>query len=299
MGMRESLFESARVKLEQERRQVEILFTQKGLTAKALASWVASDKDVTAAFAARDRDALQARLLPFYDELKGPLNLYQFQFHIPPATSFLRLHNPEKHGDDLSKARPTVVHANGAKTAQSGLEAGPFGVGIRGVVPVFHKGVHVGSVEFGIAVTDDLVLSLKEQSGFDISILVPKGDSFDFIAKTHGMPVAQSMVPTIRQVYESKKSFFMCVNKSGKRLYTAYFPLNDYAGKTIGVLAIPYDISSLLSKIHNMLLMTVGLGVFALLASGVLVSMLVKKIIDKQNVALVWQTHRWRLLGAP
>jgi methyl-accepting chemotaxis protein len=279
--MRDTVIEAARVQAEQERRQVEVLFAEKMQTARALASWVAEDKDVAAAFANRDREALLTRLLPIFDALKGPLNLSQFQFHLPPATSFLRLHKPEKYGDDLSKFRPTVLRTNESTTAQVGLDGGAAGLGLRGVVPVFHQGVHVGSVEFGIAVNNDLILPLKEESGFDISILTPKGDGFDFIAKTHGMPVVPSMAPTLRQVYDSGRSLFKRVNKAGKQLYTAYFPLNDYTGKTIGVLAIPTDISNSLAAIHSLLLKTVGVGLLALLVSGVLVGVIVKRIIGR------------------
>ncbi|MBG0790497.1 MAG: chemotaxis protein [Desulfovibrionaceae bacterium] len=267
--------------MEQELHQVEVVFAEKAQAAKALASWVAADEDVAAAFARRDREALQSRLLPVFDELKGPLNLSQFQFHIPPATSFLRLHKPEKHGDDLSKFRATVVRANESKSAQAGLDGGTFGLGLRGVAPVFHQGDHVGSVEFGIAINNDLILPLKKQFGYDVSILGPKGEGFDFIAKTHGMPMAPKMLPTLRKVYESGSSFFKRVDKAGKQLYTAYFPLKDYTGKTIGVLAIPTDISSSLTAMRNLLLATVGVGLLALLVSGLLIRMRVKGIVGQ------------------
>jgi methyl-accepting chemotaxis protein len=82
-------------------------------------------------------------------------------------------------------------------------------------------------------------------------------------------------------VYDSGKTLFTRVEKAGKQLYTAYYPFKDYSGKTIGVLAIPTDISSSLAAIRNLLFMTVGLGLLALFVSGALIRIVVKQIIDQ------------------
>ncbi|HBI15853.1 MAG TPA: hypothetical protein DDY20_10140 [Desulfobulbaceae bacterium] len=40
---------------------------------------------------------------------KKKIGIAQFHFHLPLTTSCLRLHMPEKFGDDLSSFRHTVV----------------------------------------------------------------------------------------------------------------------------------------------------------------------------------------------
>ena len=96
-------------------------------TAVALATTIAEMPDVQAAFAAGDRDALANMLHQSYLAADEAYGIPQSQFHIPPATSFLRLHNLEKNGDDLSSFRNTVLAANQQLAPISGLEKGKGG----------------------------------------------------------------------------------------------------------------------------------------------------------------------------
>ncbi len=108
------------------------------------------NKAVTTAFAQKNRDELKNLLLTYFNEkLKTKYNIKQFQFHIPPAMSFLRLHQPSKHSDDLSAFRHTVINVNTQKKPVIGLEVGKGELGLRVVYPVESEGNHVGSVEFG------------------------------------------------------------------------------------------------------------------------------------------------------
>lgn len=142
---RDAIYDSGKALMEQEFHLVETLLAEKAQTGHSLAAWVAAEPDSGAALAGGDREALLQRFMPLYKELKTDLNLDQFQFHLSPATSFLRLHKPNKFGDDLSSIRPTIVQTNETKTPQKGLDKGLFGMGIRGVAPVLHQGKHVGS----------------------------------------------------------------------------------------------------------------------------------------------------------
>ena len=80
--------------------------------ALGLALDTANNQGVQAAFAAQDRDTLTELTLPAYTELDSRFNIPQHQFHLPPATSFLRLHQLDRFGDDLSTFRLTVLDAN-------------------------------------------------------------------------------------------------------------------------------------------------------------------------------------------
>lgn len=100
-------------------------------------------------FAAGEREALNNVLANFNQKAKAEYGVRQFQFHLPPATSFLRLHKPEKFGDDLSSFRKTVVQANRTQQAIQGIEVGRAGPGLRVVAPIRVDGKHIGSVEFG------------------------------------------------------------------------------------------------------------------------------------------------------
>ncbi|AFG36523.1 cache domain-containing protein [Spirochaeta africana] len=63
-------------------------------------------------FAADERQQLYQNLQGFNQVLEDDYGIAQFQFHRPPAESFLRMHLPDVYGDDLSGFRATVVQAN-------------------------------------------------------------------------------------------------------------------------------------------------------------------------------------------
>jgi diguanylate cyclase (GGDEF)-like protein/PAS domain S-box-containing protein len=103
---------------------------------------------VTANGAARDRarGRLFRLLSPSYAYLKER-GMKQLQFHTADGYSFLRFHAPEKYGDPLFDARPTVRLANTQRRATFGFEVGRLVTGYRYVYPLFQEQKHLGSVE--------------------------------------------------------------------------------------------------------------------------------------------------------
>ncbi len=127
----------------------------------------------------QSRDDLLTVTAPMFEGLKQNIDLNVFHFHVPPATSFLRLQNPEKFGDDLSGFRKTVVQANETKEDAVGIEVGRAGLSIRAVVPVkYLNRKHAGTVEFGSPINDHLVEEVKKLLGHDVSVIVPDGNRF-------------------------------------------------------------------------------------------------------------------------
>ena len=82
-------------------------------SALAMAMLVSNIPQVQAAMGTGDRQFLSGMFVPGFRALKAQAGFDQFQFHTPPATSFLRVHQPGKFGDDLSSFRQTVVETNG------------------------------------------------------------------------------------------------------------------------------------------------------------------------------------------
>jgi len=255
-------------------------FEDQARSATAMALVVAAMPDVQKAFGFRNREQLSAMTLPFFENEKERLSLAQFQFHLPPATSFLRLHKPEKFGDDLSSIRQTVVEVNRTKRSISGIEKGVAGLGIRGVVPVNMNGNHIGSVEFGIKLNDDLVLSLKDSMGVDISVVVPDGGGFKYLAKTHSLSIPQKSFPWLRKMMKADGIKFKQVNKNGRELMTGFGQLKDYSGKIIGVLAVPADITETMTLIRETVYKMVAGGVGVLLVTMIVIYLLMNTLIN-------------------
>ncbi len=140
----------------------------------ALATEVANNPVVQETFANKDRERLIELTLPSYLILNQEYDIPQYQFHLPPATSFLRLHQLDQYGDDLSPFRSTVVAANAEKKPISGIEIGRGGLGVRGVVPVNYQGTHIGTVEFGLNIDQTLLNELQTNYGDEWQILLLK-----------------------------------------------------------------------------------------------------------------------------
>ncbi len=291
---KKTFLQAEELRLEARFTGVQKAFEDEASAATAMALVVAAMPDVQTAFGLRNREQLSHLTLPFFKKEKERLSLAQFQFHLPPATSFLRLHKPEKFGDDLSSIRQTVVEVNRTKQPISGIEKGRAGLGIRGVVPVYMKGNHIGSVEFGIKLDDKLLMPLKESLGVDISVVIPDGSGFKYLAKTHSLSIPQKSFPWLQKMMKAETVQFKQVHKNGKDLMTVFGPLRDYSGKTIGVLAIPTDISDTMAAIRTNLYKMVGGGLAVLLITMIAILFLMNVLINNPLKELV---QKFQLAG--
>jgi len=82
------------------------------------------------------------------------MNLKQLHFHLPDNRSFLRMHKPSKHSDDLTDFRSTVAYVNKNKTPIDGFENGKVYSGFRYVYPIKDEdNKHLGSMEISFDVS--------------------------------------------------------------------------------------------------------------------------------------------------
>lgn len=252
--------------------------------AVALASEVANNPEVQAAFAAKDRERLVELTLPSYQVLDAQFDIPQYQFHLPPATSFLRLHSLDKYGDDLSSFRFTVLTANAEKRTVSGPELGRGGLGVRGVVPVTYQGSHVGTVEFGIDIGSTLIEELKSDFGYDLQILLSRVPAE--VATFEGA-TEESQGPTDELLLQSstlnKPAFAPAINYNQALAGSASFeqisvddlkyvvytvPLYDYSGNIIGVVDIISDYTVIAQQQRTQIMLSIGILLFVLLISS-------------------------------
>ncbi len=89
--------------------------------ALARAGIVAALPAAREAVAAKDRERLLAEYALMFAGQKERRGVDQAQFHVPPATSLLRLHDPATFGDDLTRFRPMVAAVNREKAPHKGL----------------------------------------------------------------------------------------------------------------------------------------------------------------------------------
>lgn len=271
------------------------LITARSMQAYSIAAWVAADPEVQEVFATRDRQALQNLLLGTYDEIRGPLNVYQFQFHLAPATSFIRFHRLERFGDDLTSARPSIVAANRDLTPATGLDIGPFGAGIRGVVPVFHEGTHIGSVEIGMQVNDELLADLAAAQEMRAILAGPGEDGYRILARTDEWELSEGDQQTITAVAAHMEPRVVQVERTPGVVELVYFaPLLDFSGEAAGAIMIPKDISASLTAIRETVIYAAAGLVLVILVMVGIILLFINRNVDRpirETVALFHEVH--------
>ena len=218
--------------------------------ALSLADSVAAIPDVQKAFGQRDRGALAAHFVPGFSMMKQEHGVRQFQFHTPPATSFLRVHKPEKYGDDLSGFRNTVLKTNAEKLKISGLEVGVAGLGMRGVTPVYYEEKHVGSVEFGLSFGQAFFEHFTKNTGTKAALLINRDGEFDPFAST--FPEGSLTFSAEMLSAAMSEDVFLPTLAIEKISYALMArPVYDFSGKALGVVIIGVDRTFFEKQIQN------------------------------------------------
>jgi methyl-accepting chemotaxis protein len=244
--------------------------------ALALAESLATNRAVQTAFAERDREGLTAMLVPGFATMKDRHRTVQLQFHTAPAISFLRVHRPEKFGDDLSQIRRTVVEVNSTGKPVSGLENGVEGLGIRGVVPVIHDGKPIGSVEIGMSFGKPLLESFKQTSGADLAFHLKTPTGFDTFASTFAEPPA--ITPAQMAEAFAGRPVALTTVLGGHDHAVKLAPVQDYRGDTIGVSVLAIDQSKFTAAMDEARSWSVGVGLAVLVLTLLLAALLNRTI---------------------
>ena len=204
------------------------------------------------AFRKGDRDQLVERLVPAFLVQRDKFGVREGQFHLAPATSFLRIFDVTAgHGEDLSSFREMVLATNRKQEAQKGIEIGRRGLSIRGVDVVKDTNGLIGSFEVGISFSPVLE-NLKKNAGFeagvfvdavmmsDIANLLPKPDAERLVGSYQNVEatnwkVVRPMV-TADVLNEAKEVVTRIKTVDGIDYGMVAVPLLDYKGNRIGAI---------------------------------------------------------------
>ena len=220
------------------------------------------------------RERLRMLLAPVRGGLKDILGAsFQLHYHLPNGRSLLRVwreKQAKKDGkwvdisDDLTSFRQTVLDINADPKPLKGIEPGRGGFAVRGLAPVFDKGHRpLGSVE--MLVEFDTVLGpLQSEPGVSVMVFmnVEKlpittqlqdpaknpviGDKYVFVS---GQDTPEATIITPELLAAGAKD--PVVRILGSRAVTV-FPILDYQGRQVGLLALAQDISSSLAVISRL-----------------------------------------------
>jgi len=267
--------------------------------ALGLATEMANTPQVQAAFAAQDRQLLTEISLPTFEVIQKEFDVKQFQFILPPATSFLRLHQLDNYGDDLSAFRFTVLEANATQKSVSGIEIGRGGLGVRGEVPVFYEGKYVGIVDTGLDIGSAYLANLKKQYGVDIQIFLEKeaAQTATFESAVTGISgptpnlLLQSSTfdepiyadPATYEQSLKSQTITSQVTSAGKTYAILSAPLIDYSGKVIGVLEISLDRTEFIASQFQNITLSIIISLIVTIAGGFILTRLIGYTLQPIN----------------
>lgn len=119
------------------------------------------------------RERLYEKLITDYNRLKE-YKFQQLHFHFPDNTSFLRMHKPEKFGDNLSDYRFSITEVNKTLKPIHGYEIGKIVDGFRFVYPLLDEEfIHIGSVELSVS-SDFFEKNFEKNFNVDTHFLLKK-----------------------------------------------------------------------------------------------------------------------------
>lgn len=245
--------------------------------ALSLATFASELPSVQSMLKADDRDGVQSELESAFKRLGEEYGLRQLQFHQPPAISWLRVHKPEKFGDDLSGFRQTVVDTNNRREAVGGIEVGVAGLGIRGVVPMMVDGHHWGSLEFGFSLGEHFFEQVKEETGLELALALKTDDG------------AKLFASTAENLYNLDTAQFNELLRGGSLGYKTELSghpaavyarsIKDFSGDALGVLTISMDRSTYIDAFEASLYEMIGIGLIFLVV-GLIFSILIGRGIS-------------------
>jgi class 3 adenylate cyclase len=247
------------------------------------------------AFAKRQRDRVLDLGMPILEDLKA-MGFKQLQFHIPEGSTyitFLRVHNPEKFGDDLAY-RPMIQKSNMIKEIISGLEQGKSGYGFRVVSPLLYQHRHIGSFEMGFDFGEPFLQQLSRdfpgswaiynlsrgvQSVDDRYLLATLGKDRD--GDFQNLPLRDDVM---KKMMDGET---FAERHQGSNTGTLYIPVKNYRGDISIVLKYVFH-TEYFNRIKQIIWTASGICLIGLALSGLvifilnqLISIPVRKLVDE------------------
>ncbi|MFH1412610.1 MAG: ATP-binding protein [bacterium] len=219
------------------------------------------------AFAKRElRNDMYKEFNPIYESLRDKDFKY-LQFYLADGESFLRMHEPDKFGDNLIKDRYSIRLVNERMEYIEGFELANDYNGYRYVFPLFDNGNYVGGVEFGFSINTlrhklDSIFSMTYNFIIHRKLLVKKvdiGESIDYffgamgydyvyerdseeIKRVYTVPVKTTAMidwkikDKLPELLDSHEAFSLLSKVSSLNYITYFVPINCVTEQHLGYL---------------------------------------------------------------
>ncbi len=204
------------------------------------------------------RNELFNYINPYFENLKTQGFIERINFHLPNATSFLRMHKKDSYGDDLSKFRKTVIEVQKNKKIIRAIETG-----LRSVYPIINQNNQlVGSVEICVSFKqirenveksldghvyfifrDKVFGSAKVENAFLSKNFYHFKDEINIINNNEHLTIKNCFLNITDQLskdnifqddLEQNQSFYKLMHYLDDKYFLSFFPLKDLEKNNLG-----------------------------------------------------------------
>ena len=256
-------------------------------------------------FASQDREQLLRFSLPRYQLLKDENPSFStFTWILPDFQVFLRAHNPELFGDNISSKRPDIVaaHERQGQVSGYGYSGKEFLYAI--IEPIFLNNELIGLLQFGIK-HDLLLETIKNELNVPVGLAVDT-EHFTFVANPdfpHLTSDTHALQFTEPFSIETTPGSFNHDDKIGKisldnrpHLLINVLDLPDFRGEPQGHIYVALDISAELASQRFILSCVLTLIAILLLTSYFILNFSYSRLIlTITTLSNRLQTHNLKL----
>ena len=236
---------------------------------RSILQQLSRDPAIIEALDRRDRTGLLQHSTPLYKELLAEQNITHFYYHTPAGENLLRVHKPDRHGDQIN--RVTMHAAQRKNEITDGIELGPLGTfTLRVVMPIHDQARLVGFLELGEDI-GPIIEHLSSEGDDKIAVLILKQlvDKDAWIEGRHllnetanwdllpdhvvsGVEMSPLLIalPQITTVEALSSVETVQVMLSGKIHQGRFLNMMDVGGRTVGSWLVLQDVHEIIQN-HN------------------------------------------------
>ncbi len=259
-----------------------------GHAAMVVSTTISSLPPVADAVIKGDRDKLEALLGGASQALKAQ-GIPLMNVILPPATMFLRIHDPKAFGDDLSPRRPTVVEGNTTGKSIVGIERGRDSLANFAITPIKHDDKTIAVVDVGVPFGKEFVDRAKRRFGVDLAVHWFDAGSFKTQSSTFGDTTIATQ-DEIKAAFDGKTvEREAALNGHPAAIYLGQ--IKTYSGEPIAVLEVVKDTTAYeaaaASSQRNLMI-----GTAVILTGAVLLALLLGRGLSRPLIAITAAMNR-------
>ena len=264
--------------------ELSVLDTEKGLNHSACK--MMSDHSIIHAFEAHNRNALYALALPYFNEAHARGDVDITDFIQSDGYHFLRVQEPQKFGDNITKKRPMIAEAIRTQKPLTSLDVTRYNISLVTIIPIFKERKFLGVIQVAAKI-DRIQERLNARSGIKSALL------FDTQALRKMLPTNKSKEYASYSLVSSNDTLFDHLLDNYAFISTLQHTIGDttyiitsrelttYANKPLARMICALDISEDESTYEHEIktILVISLLILALL--GIILHLGFKALIDR------------------